>query len=354
MITPERQVVTLHTVQGVQLYQFLGSELVDLTWSRDAEQVSRCEMTVPSTLEYNRLPDITPWLHWVSVWDDTGQILYWTGPIQKTAATRDSMSISARDMACLFSRTRCPLAKRWDVVWPVTVAEELIDRMVELHGLEVKPVVQPVRPLQYDERYSFTAKGDEAMLDTTMDELVRLGLRWSVVAGVPILGQLPRTPFVSLVETDFVGGGLTIVRDGTTTFNDVLLRGADNLSRARVDMAGLNLQTIVNIDDMFGVSNVDRAVKQYTRYTSQIRDTVTLPDNAVLHPEAPVDLDQLIPSARFTIDAYGLLLPMELTGIDVRVTSESAAVSVRMVSVNDELPELIEIQNQSSISGAAQ
>jgi hypothetical protein len=345
-----QQIVSLHTLQGVQLYQFLGSDLTSLSWSRENSEVSRCELAVPSTLDYDRLPDIIPWLHWISVWDASGEILHWTGPIHKTTADRETLTISARDMSSLFTRTRCPLQKRWDIEWPVRIASELLDAMIERHSLPVSPVVQPVRPEQYDQRYSFAAPGDEVMLEKVLDDLSRLGLRWTVVSGTPVLGPLPRESVASLTETDFVGGGITVVRDGSATFNDVLLRGADSLARAQVPMGGLSLQTIVNIDDMFGVSNADRAVRQYAAYTAKIRDSVTLPDTAVLHPDAPLELYQLVPSARVTIDAYGLLLQMELSGIDVAMTSESMTVSLRMASVETGLPELAVIQNRASIS----
>jgi len=350
-VLTDTQIVSLHTVQGVQLYQFLGSDLIDLVWSRDADTPSRCEITVPSQLDFNRLPDITPWLHWVSVWDDTGQELLWTGPIHKTSATRDSMTISARDMSSLFGRTRCPITKRWDVAWPVDIADELIGYMIELHGLSIKPVVQPVRPKQYDERYDFAVSTDGTMLNSVIDNLARLGLRWTVVSGIPVLGQLPRTTVAALSENDFVGGGLVVVRDGSETYNDVLLRGADNLATASVEMAGLHLQTTVTIDDMFGVSNVDRAVRQYARYTATIRDTVILPDSSVLHPNAPITLAQLVPGSRFVVDAYGLLITAELVGIDVTCSSTSSAVSVRMASVVADTPELVTIQERASISG---
>lgn len=351
MIEPERQVVSLHTFQGVQLYQFLGNALIDVTWSRESDTPSRCELTVPSTLEDDKVPDIVPWEHWVSVWDDTGQHLYWTGPVQKASFTRRAMSLSCRDMSTLFSRTRCPMTKRWDIAWPVDIARELIERVVELHGLDVEPIVMPIHPLQYDERYAYAAKSDESMVDGMMDELVRLGLKWTVVAGVPILGRLSRTPIAALSENDFVGEGMTVVRDGSNFANDVLLRGGDNLAHARIPTADLNIQSIVNIDNMFGVSNVDRAVKQHVRYTSKFHDAVTLPDNAVLHPSAPVSIEQLIPTTRLVLDAYGLVFQAELTGIDVSSSADASSVSVRVTGVNDEPTELSVVSGRGSVSG---
>lgn len=347
-VISEHQIVALHTFQGVQLEQFLGNELIECTWSREVSETSRCELTVPSTIDYSRIPDIQPWLHWASVWDDSGQDLYWTGPIQRTAGNRDALQISARDVSSLFTRTRCPIQKRWENGDPAEIAEELWQAMGELHNLNIRPVV---RPDPFGDRFDYSAVGEESMLDAAMDDLTRLGLRWTVVSGVPLLGPLPRTSVAALTEDDFVSGGLTLVRDGTNTFNDVLLRAGSDLARARVPMAGLNLQTVVDIDNMFGVSNADRAVRQYARYVSKIHDAVTLPDTAVLHPDAPVSISQLIPTARMTIDAYGLLLPVELTGIDVTLSADSSTVSLRVAGVNDDLPELIEMQAQAPKGG---
>ena len=345
---PEHQIVSLHTVSGVQLYQFLGNELIDLSWSRDLRTVSRCSITVPSTLDYNRIPDLVPWQHWLSVWDNTGQSLYWTGPIQKVESNRESIQIKARDISSLFTRTRVPITKRWETTDPAFIAEELLDAMIELHGLNSAPIVR-TDPL--GDRFDYRVTADEQMLEAVIDELVGFGLYWTVVAGTPVLGPMPRTPVAALGENDFVGGGLTLVRDGSKFYNDVLLRSADSLAQARVPLGSLNLQTIVDVDSMFGVSNTDRATKQFARYVSTIRDTVTLPDNSVLHPNAPIGMDQLIPSNRIIVDAYGVLVPMELTGIDVEYSANTSSVSIRMDSVDDELPELVELQEKNSMSG---
>lgn len=342
-----RQSAVLHTYSGTQLYQWT-TDLIDLSWSRESREVSRCQLTVPSTIDNDKIPDIVPWLHWVSVWDDSGQDLYWRGPVQKPSFNRQKMTIPANDMAVLFKRTRCPLTKRWEVTDPADIAGELLSAMVEHHNLNVKP---RVRYDPFGDKFDYQATADAVMLDANIDELVQLGLHWTVMAGVPLLGPQPRTAVAALSEDDFIGGdGVTITRDGTNTFNDVLLRGGDSLARAKVPMGGLNLQTIVNVDNMFGVSNTDRATRQYARYVSRIHDTITFPDNAVFHPDAPVDFWQLIPSARFTMEAYGLLLPVELTGIDVTCTPEGTATSARIASVDDELPELITLQKKTSIS----
>lgn len=337
-VVSSRQIVSLHTIGGVQLYQFLSDDYTALKWTRELRETSVLDMTVPVPTGQNRLPDITPWLHWLSVWDDRGEELYWTGPIQRVEANSESMSLSARDMSALAARTRCPMAKRWDAADPAEIAGELWAAMVELHGLQTRAIV---RPDPRGDRFDFQTIADAKMVDDAIAELVNLGLYWSVVAGVPVLGPAPTAPISALGENDFVNGGLAVTRDGSQSFNDVLLRAKDNIARARVPMGGLNLQTTVTLDSMFSASNAERAVQQLARYSGVIHDSVSVPDGAVLHPQAPVHISQLVPSVRTTIEAFGLIAVMELTKVSVECSQGSATVGVSLASVNDEPPELL-------------
>lgn len=339
MIVTDNQVVSLHTASGVQLAQFTPSEQGGLKWSRTLRDVSGCDLTVvPDT---DLMPEVFPWAHWTSVWDaDTGALL-WTGPILKTATTRDAMTISSRDISGLLSRTRTPITKAWEARDPSAIAGELWRSMIEHHNLNVRPI-ERIDP--EGSPFDFDVVADTNMLDTVLADLVKVGLRWTVVSGVPLLGPAPRDPVASLTEEDFIGDGIQVVRDGAATYNDVLLRGADYSSRARVDLAGLNLQTIVNVDDMFGVSNVERAVHQYTRHTASFRDALTLAGGVELHPDAPVGIDDLIPSARFVVAARGLRTLMELESVEITRGTGSLSVGVTLESVV-ELPELAELSS---------
>jgi hypothetical protein len=335
----------VHTHDGIQLYAFRPEDLISLTWSRDLRDTSRCELVAPPPwADFDPTIDIVPWLHWVSVWNARGTDLLWTGPIQKAVGNRKALSISARDVSAYASRTRTPLTKAWDSADASVIAGVMWDMMIELHGLNVNPI----RRIDPDgDAFDYKVKADEAMLEGTIKELEGLGLRWTVVAGTPILGPAPKEPLASLGEADFLDDGISLTVDGSGTFNDVLLRGGDALSRAHVQLAGLNLQTIVNVDSMFGVSNVDRATYQYARHTSKIRYSLAVPSGATLHPEAPVSLDELIPSSRFVISAFDLRFLMELESVDVSRSSGNASVQVTMDSVTDELPELLKLRNTS-------
>ena len=336
----ERQMVSLHTGGGVQLYQFAPSDIASLTWGRELSDVSRGQVEVPTRL----VDDITPWLHWLSVWSEDGQSMYWTGPIQKVTYRREGTTIEARDIGALMARTRAPLTKKWEATDPAFMARELWEAMIDLHRLRGKPVVRR-DPLA--DPFDFAVVADEQMLDKVIDDLVNLGLTWTVVAGTVLLGPAPRTSMASLGEDDFMDGNLSVIRDGSRVFTDVVLRAADAKSRARVNNGGLNLQTIVDVDSLFGVSNADRATRQYLRFCSRMREAVILDGSAQLHPYAPLAIESLVPSARVTVSAYGAQSLMELQSMEVSMNSDNTSVTVGLESVDDFPPELVKITDKA-------
>ena len=331
------QIASLHTVSGVQLYQFTTTDLMELSWRRELSETSTATAKVPT----RRVEDITPWLHWLSVWDENGTTLHWTGPVQKVTYGRETTVIDAADVSALMGRTRVPLTKQWEATDPALIAAELWRSMMEAQRLTGAPIVRR-DPLC--DPFNFECQADAQMLDKLMDDLVGLGLCWTVVAGTILLGPAPRSAIASLGEDDFIGGEMTLVRDGSRTFTDVLVRAADDQTRARVNNGGLNLQTIVDLDSLFGVSNADRAARQYLRYCSSMREAVVLDGSAVLHPAAPVTIASLVPSARVTVSGYGVLTPMELHSVEVTASDKDTTVSVGMESVEDHPPELIKIE----------
>lgn len=332
--------VSIHTYgRGVPLYQFPPERITSLRWNRALRDTSQCDLQVPSLLDGWHLPNISPWLHWLSVWEPRGTEPVWTGPIRSVSSDDNTTSINARDVSALLARTRTPMTLRWDATDPAYIAGELWERMIRHHGLRARPVV---RPDPDGKRYDHQVKADSAMLAADMEQLVQMGLRWTVVGGVPILGPAPRTPVASLGREHFTNNGPTITRDGSQMFNDVLVRAPDNVAHAIAPMGGLNLQTIANRDSMFGQGNVERQALELAKYSAAARDILTLPQGATLDPSAPITLAMLIPSHRLRIEAYGLLTLQEITGVEVSIAPGAADAKITTASVNDNEPDLID------------
>lgn len=336
MIVDDQQMIAIHTRprdgrRGVKICDFLTDKQSSLTWTRNLRETSHCDLTAPPPPDIpNPREAITPLLHWMSVWDSQGRDLYWTGPVVHAEGDYDQMTVSALDVSCLGKGTNVPITKRYEATDPADIADELYSHVARQHGVAIRPVVR--RDPEGDP-FDFQVKQDEKNVTQVIEELARLGMYWSVVSGVPVFGPASPRALVALEESDFVEGGLRWVRDGRESFNEVLVRGADNLAYAAVEMGGLHWQKIVGIDDMFGVPNVQRAADQHVRQTGFIRDAITVPGGAKLHPDAPVDIDHLIPSTKFNVRAFGLLQTMELEGVEVRVTSGDVSVGVDLESV---------------------
>lgn len=329
------QYVSIHSLRGVQMYQWQPSDQQQLQWGRQLRDVSKATLSLGNLMtDDNKFPEIYPWVHWCSIWSgDWTPKLYWTGPVLKVTGNRYGGSISACDMSMYLGKTRCPLTKSWDAADPSEPAGELWQSMIEQQGLAADPII---RPDPWGDRFNISTTADIEMLDKTIKNLEQMGLRWSVIAGTPLLGPMPYSAIASLGENDFMGeSGFSLIRDGSGTANDVMLRGGDNLARARVELSGLNLQSIVSIDNMFGVSNVVRATQQYVRQTGMIKTDIDVPSNAVLHPDANVTIDQLVPSARFAIEAYGVRLRMELEAISVTASEGDTQISPTFNEVQD-------------------
>lgn len=348
MIVSERQAVSIHTRKGVQMYQYLPENTQAGSWGRVLRDTSQCSLTLPPSDHLDKL-ELTPWLHWASVWDieATPPVLLWTGPIQQVTLNRTALQIQARDCSVFMSRTRVPMSKAWDATDPALIALELWQDMIDLHGLNVEPIVK-LDP--YGGKYDYTATADTKMMGDVIGDLVSLGLKWTVVAGIPILGPAPRNSIAALGAEHFLEDGLTLTRDGSSSYNDLLLLAGDSKSHARVPMAGLDLQQIVTADNVFGVSNAERAAYEAARYYASIRDTITLSGGSLLAPNAPLTIDQIIPSIRVNVEAFGQIYPMELTNATVTLGdgNSGTTVGVSMDTATDDLPELATINSQQA------
>lgn len=348
LVVDRNQYVSIHTFTGKQIYQYTPDHQLGLGWGREKNQTSKCEITVPSQLAEGVVPKLVPWLHWASVWDEHGKRLHWTGPIQDWEADKDKVSIAASDFSALFDYQVNPITKRWETTDPAFIAGELLERILDQQGLAVAPRVIPDPRL---DKFDFATVFESQSLRQTMTQLVDYGLSWSVSMGTPVLGPLSFKPITALSETDFVDGSPTISRTGKDMANEIILRAPGTIARARVPGGGLNLQRIIDVDSMFSVSNAQRVAEQQVRYTSKVRDILSLPGDVRLHPEAPVGLDQLVPTARFTIEAYGILALMELISMQVKCFDGEIAVHVTMANVDDDPTELNELIARNDTGG---
>lgn len=354
-IVTNEQVVMVRAIDGTPIYEFPPDKYTSLQWGRELHQVSQCTMRTPPLLDRNGefLP-IAPWLHWLDVWStDSTPVLYWSGPVQTPLTDQFAGQISAVDVAALLARQRCPLTQAWDAVDPSIPALEVWKTMLDQQGVPNIVPIQRLNPWGF--HYNILLTQDVETLDKTMGELEQMGLFWSVNAGIPLLGPFwledPLQPLAFLDQSHFTQP-VQLTRDGTKVFNDVLVRGPDNITRARVPLNGLNLQTIVNVNNMFTLQNTLSAAQQYVLYTGSFRTEISIPQNAVLVPDAPVSIDHLVPTARYSVNVFGVRTRMQLQAMQCNIQEGQAQVSVTL----NEVPNYTEIGKflQAGGSGSLQ
>ena len=349
MIVSTDQAVRIHNRRGVTLYEFIPENVYTLSWSRALRRTTKCDFASPPLDDSERLPDVVPWLHWATVYDDAEATL-WTGPIEKARAGRSGLALTAKDHSAFLRRTEIPRTLDWEATDPAFIAAELWRAMMAHHGIAGDPLVAADPE---GDRFDFSVVGAVDTLDSTIEELVRLGLRWAVSGGTVVLGPLSAKPRAELSGADFIDADIGLLRDGSETFNSVRVRGADGTSvRETVPLHDLNLQTVANIDSVFGLSNASRAARQYARQTAEIRTALDIPNGAELHPDAPVSIHELVPSARFVLTEYGVRELVELESLDVELGPGSVSVKVGLESVTT-LPELAKKLNDNGQGGGA-
>ncbi|UYP17706.1 hypothetical protein OED52_13600 [Rhodococcus sp. Z13] len=329
--------LTFHTVDGRNLGQLVCQQLSEVRWARERNEVSGLTATVSPQADPELLEDLRPWVHWVSAWD--GLHCVWQGPIQQIRIGRQTATITAKDPSTFMWRTRSPISKTWSMTDPTSIAAGLIQAMNELHRIPGEPIVLP----RVTEAFTYTATSDSRMLHQMMDDLAKLGLAWTVVSGRFILGEFGTDPVAQLDECDFLVE-IERLRDGTSTFNDVRVQGQNWAQTAVAPLAGLRLQTLVSMDDLFGVSNIQKATRLYANEVSAIRDSLVVPSGASLHPQAPISVDDLVPGKCVRVTASGVVELMMIDQVQVVASSSSYDTQLTLVAVQntEDVSELVQ------------
>lgn len=322
--------MSIHTVDGRMVGDFPCNVVNSFNWSREANEVSVCGFEVATQGAPELVEELIPWVHWVTVWHDGAPV--WTGPIQTVRIKSSTTSISARDTATLMWRTRVPVSRTWADTHPEEIANDLWVAMLQLHRVRVTPVVLAE---VVQKSFTITAKAGQRGLNQLMDDLTKVGLTWTVVAGRPVLGRFSRDPVVTLEECDFMVE-LERRRDGTQTFNDVRIQGQNWAQNAHAELAGLNLQIVVSMDDMFGAANIQRAALQYAQDSARIRDELVVPGPASLHHAAPVTLDDLVPGKVFAVHSGTISQLMRLDQVNVSGSNSGIDVQVGLVALEQQ------------------
>ena len=329
--------MSVHTVDGRMIGDFPCNVVNSWSWSRETNEVSTGAYEIATQGAADLVEELLPWVHWTTIWHDGEAV--WTGPIQTVKINSSTTQVSARDTSTFMWRTRVPVTRTWVDTHTEDIARDLWKAMLSLHRIKTSPLVLAE---VVQKSFTITAKAEQRMLNQLMDDLVKVGLHWTIVAGRPVLGVFPRDPVLALEQCDFMVE-LERRRDGTQTFNDVRVQGQNWAQNATAELAGLRLQTLVSMDDMFGASNIQRATLQYAQDSARIRDELVVPAQASLHHQAPVTLADLVPGKVWTVHTDTISQLMRLDQVNVSGTQSGIDVQVGLVALEnkDEIATLV-------------
>lgn len=313
----------------------------DFTWSRETNEVSNATITAPRQAVTT---DILPWFTWLNVWH--GQDLQWRGPVQDVKYDHSTMSIAAKDLAVFMWKTRTVTTRSWNSLDISTIAADMWNDMLKLQNIAVTPVVLP--SLSTSGRYSIDVKADMKMMNQDMADLAKLGLRWTVVRGRPILGAQPPGVAAELAECDLTVGP-TIQRSGAKTSNDVRVQGTNYAWTERTDMGGLHLQSLVSIDNVYGSVNITRAAHEQLLKRAYIKDSLVIPSTSPIMPTAPVELSMLVPGIQIAVTALGYRALFELQKVAVTGGSSNLDVTLTLGAI----PDTTQLESMGTVEGSA-
>lgn len=302
-----------------------------LGFGRELSEVSKLTFTSadPEVME------LIPWIHWIDFFDGDTEEPDWSGIVmdRSKGLRSGNVVVEAQDVSVYQWYTRVPVTDRWSQFDTASIAESIWRQMLLRKNIDIEP---SVRISPSGDRFDFGVSADSQMINAAMEDLVRLGLEWTVYAGRPILGKRDPEPVWTFKECDFADE-LTVKASGRRAANDVRLQGMNWGHTQRVEYGGLDLQALVSLDSLFGKSNIATAARQYLESNGRIRDGLTVPQGATLSPDAGIGLDELVPGYWYSVYAQGFSSTLKLRSVSVEYTPDGRSVALSLDAPNTTL-----------------
>ncbi|MGW5147523.1 hypothetical protein [Rhodococcus koreensis] len=328
--------IQLHDVHGTTVADLDTQDTTDVKWSRALSNVSSCQLDGNTSGAEDIIKRVRPWVHWATVY--RGDDYVWTGQVTQVSVRPRAWTIVVKDLATLMWRTRVPITQIWRDTDPCEIATELWDAMIRFHELSVPDA----RRLSSTVAYTFSVDRDRRMLHQAMDDVVKLGVEWTVIGGMALFQPALRTPgldlaHVELSDRDFEEE-LEVLHDGTRFFNDTRFQGKNYGATAVKEVAGLHMQNLVSMDNLQGEDNITRAAQQSVAKTGKPRSAIIVPPGATLTPGAPVQMAELVPGVVipvWTEVSGGVRDLLRLESVEVTISAGLEKVAVTLGEVPD-------------------
>ncbi|WNM68784.1 minor tail protein [Gordonia phage Soos] len=300
---------------GRKLWQSGNMSMQSVSWEREY-----CE-TTSATVELTANPyvanQVEPWVHKLSIY--RGDELVWHGIVRQVRASSSFLKVTAYDASVYFDYRRVGQPRHYFNRDAVTVAQDLV---IDSFGLD--DPLEVLDGLVIENSYLWMTM-DLAVATTLvkdpMGDLVKQGFAWTVSAGRMILGPAPALHTTAQITDDHWSADVEVVKEGADCVNDVLVLGkgvrgywADRATQVGVLQSIEKADSLVHEEDC--VSQAKRSVLEAQYPPRQI----VLPSSARLLPNAPVEINELIPGVRVPISSRQTGITVGSTMVIKKVT----------------------------------
>lgn len=329
--------------------------ITSLTWNRILDDVSACQVEVPVAIGSGGtnpccrcLADVEPWCHELHVYRNGVET--WTGPIIKVTYGFTRILIEAHDMLA-WTQVRIPETlldyttegKATGGPGPselTDIAKEvLISAFADGDPCVMDYVYQgdlqfaANRPTIFNE----TAIKMDAFAGTEYDrltDLVNIGLNFTVLGRRIILtvdDPKNNTLVVGTLSDQHIMGEVDVSKDGTLAANRVFARydGDDNADTCAANCTSTTICTVpcpalvegtqycygpieILRDDSvaFDLNTATQVAQKYVDAGSIVPRTMEFPGGSKLSPDAPFDINDLIPGNKMRVTLTNLCFPV--------------------------------------------
>lgn len=334
-------VVVTDWAAGRVVWQSPDRGLRKADWGRELSEVSKATVQVHVPLHI--ADRVEPWMHCLTVYR-AGEVV-WHGVVMQVTATASGMAIVGWDGSGFFSRRRVPLARSWAQHDATQVMRTMVEDacgFADATGL-VEGIVTR------ESRVWVTAAWTpaECMLDDVVDDLVKMGLVWTVVAGRLLVGPVGAQHTTATLSDRDVDGDFTVVKDGAEVVTDCHVQGKGVWGQWMAESSPLGLvQGIEKADGAVREEECVQMAKRVVKDASVTPRRLVVPSGARLLPSAPVGIDELVPGVRVPVSSRqtGVVVSSVMQVREVQVSVDSGGEDVKVTlgetSVTQEVTEM--------------
>lgn len=338
--------VVLHNRGGARAIAVL-EPLVSVMWQRRLNARAAATVTVgkggASAQCCAALAQISPWAHEATVY--RGGALVWQGPVLRPVESRDTFTVDAVDVTGWFDVRAVAQTYEYTAydsgggALPPTDAVKIARKLLGDAFATNDPNIRPY--FTFTDGTNLSEQKAIARVDVVgeqFDDLVTQGLDYTTVGRRVVItppGHLAATARpVTVLADDMLGGEITLTREGSSTATRVYNHSSsvdDSEGPPPMGVAGGAdayyglVERVVELNAFTGsLANMNAIAQRDLALSYPAPLVVRVADGASLHPDAPVELDELVCGVR----------------VDVALTrgwcQQAAAAAMRLAAVTGE------------------